>query len=203
MNSGVMGKRRSTTIPSPTDCLALMAEYGMLPNIREHSLLVREVAMHLGASLIAAGFPLHLDLIEAGALLHDLGKTHCLGTAINHAEWGAQALHSAGYPEVAQVVRQHVYLQDNGEDPLAIREAEVVNYADKRVLHTLVVTLAERFTDLKVRYGHTPEALGRINAMEIKTQVIEEKLFASLTISPGDLLFVNTRHQLLLSAMIL
>ena len=38
----------------------------------------------------------------------------------------------------------------------------MVNYADKRVLHETVVTLEERFADLKVRYGRTPEALARI-----------------------------------------
>jgi putative nucleotidyltransferase with HDIG domain len=183
----MMGKPKQPVIPSPGDCLALMAAYGMLPNIREHSLLVREVAMHLGASLIDAGFALHLDLIEAGALLHDLGKTHCLGTSINHAEWGAQALDAAGFPAVAQIVREHVYLEGNGADPHAIREAEVVNYADKRVLHTRVVTLPVRFADLKVRYGRTSEALARISAMEIKTMALEKKLFASLMISPGDL----------------
>jgi len=96
-----------------------MTAYTMLPNIREHSLVVWEVAMHLGTSLVEAGLVLHLDLIEAGALLHDLGKTYCLGTFINHAEWGAQALAAAGYPEVAQVVREHVFLKANGRDPRA------------------------------------------------------------------------------------
>jgi putative nucleotidyltransferase with HDIG domain len=178
-------------IPSPSDCLALMTAHGMLPNIQEHSLLVREVAMHLGASLIEAGFPLHLDLIEAGALLHDLGKTHCLGTSINHAEWGAQALDHAGYPEVAQVVREHVHLQANGEDPLAIREAEVVNYADKRVLHTQVVTLPVRFADLHERYGQNEAARRRIAALAVKARRLEAKLFAQITLNPADLLYLN------------
>ncbi len=191
MNNGMMGKRRSTAIPSPTDCLAFMAAYGMLPNIREHSLLVREVAVHLGTSLIEAGFPLHLDLIEAGALLHDLGKTHCLGTSINHAEWGAQALDNAGFPKVAQIVREHVYLQANGEDPFAVREAEVVNYADKRVLHTQVVTLPVRFDDLQERYGQNEEARRRIAGLAVKAQRLEAKLFAQITINPADLLHLN------------
>ena len=56
--------------------------------------------------------------------------------------------------------------EDPVQDPRPLREAEVVNYADKRVLHARVVSLAERFADLKVRYGRTPEALVRINPME-------------------------------------
>ena len=178
-------------IPSRPLCLELMDQYGMLAHIREHSLLVTEVALHLGTSLSEAGFPLHLALIEAGALLHDLGKTPCLGTSLNHAEWGAQVLEQAGYPQVAQVVREHVALQPDGHDPRLIREAEVVNYADKRVLHTRVVTLTERFADLKERYGRTPESLARICRLEIKAFRLEAKLFANLRFDPPSLLHLN------------
>jgi uncharacterized protein len=146
---------------------------------------------------VGAGFALHLDLIEAGALLHDLGKTYCLGTSLNHAEWGALALAAAGYPEVAQVVREHVMLESNGEDPRAIREVEVVNYADKRVLHTRVVTLRDRFADLKKRYGKSGAARVRIARLELRSQGLEAKLFAPLSLHPADLLQLNdTRREL-------
>lgn len=163
----------------------------MLPHIREHSFLVTEVALRLGTSLVEAGFPLHLDLIEAGSLLHDLGKTACLGTTLNHAEWGAQALHDAGYPEVAQVVREHIILQSDGENPRFIREAEVVNYADKRVLHIQVVTLTDRFADLEERYGKSEEARRRLAPLKEKAQKLEAKLFAHLGLNPSDLLQLN------------
>ena len=158
----------------------------MLPNIRKHSFRVMQVADRLGQALAAAGFELHLPLISTGALLHDIGKTACLVTTNNHAQLGADILASLGYPELAQVVQEHVRLED-AADPRPLREAEVVNYADKRVLHTQVVSLAERFADLQVRYGRTPSARVRIAAMEIKTQVLEERLFAPLRLSPLDL----------------
>ena len=163
----------------------------MLPNIRKHSFRVMQVADRLGQALAAAGFELHLPLISTGALLHDIGKTACLGTTNNHAQLGADILASLGYPELAQVVQEHVRLED-AADPRPLREAEVVNYADKRVLHTQVVSLAERFADLQVRYGRTPSARVRIAAMEIKTQVLEERLFAPLRLSPLDLLQENS-----------
>jgi uncharacterized protein len=179
----------SISLPTYDDCLALMAAHGMLPNIREHSFRVMQVADFLGQALAAAGFELHLPLISTGALLHDLGKAPCLGTAQNHARWGAEILDSLGYPELAQVVLEHVRLvEELVKDPRPLREAEVVNYADKRVLHTQVVSLADRFADLKQRYGRTPEALGRIAAMEVRSQALEEKLFAGLSIIPLDLL---------------
>jgi putative nucleotidyltransferase with HDIG domain len=178
-------------IPSLKDCLALMEAHGMLPNIREHSLQVTRVAVLLGEALTGAGYPLHLPLIEAGALLHDLGKTPCLGTANNHALWGAGILRNLGYPEVAQVVAEHVYLEKNNGDARLFRESEVVNYADKRVLHDRVVTLSQRFIDLQERYGRTPEARARIAANLAKTRVLEDKLFAPLDLVPDDLLKLN------------
>ncbi|MDI6853609.1 MAG: HD domain-containing protein [Deltaproteobacteria bacterium] len=185
------GENPQKALPTREQCFLLMARYGMLPNIREHSLLVTEVALRLGRGLIEAGLPLRLTLIEAGALLHDLGKTPCLGTAANHAEWGAQALAGEGYPEVAQVVREHVRLDDSMTDGRPLREAEVVNYADKRVLHTQVVTLAARFADLKERYGRTPEALARITENELKSRQLEQKIFSFLPRPHRDLLHLN------------
>jgi uncharacterized protein len=181
----------SITLPSYNDCLALMDTHLMLPNIREHSFRVMQVADLLGRSLAAADFELNLPLISAGALLHDIAKTACLGTTDNHAHLGAEILGALGYPELARVVREHVRLEDAAADPRPLREAEVVNYADKRVLHTRVVSLAERFADLIVRYGRTPEARTRIAAMEIKSLALEAKLFKPLRLSPADLLQAN------------
>ncbi len=181
--------------PSRRECLALMEAHGMLSHIREHSFLVMEVANFLGQALRNAGFELYLPLIEAGALLHDLGKTPCLGTSENHARWGAAVLSGLGYLEVAQIVKEHVRLEPSPGDARPLREAEVVNYADKRVLHTRVVTLKERFLDLKERYGRTPEALQRVTAMELHTQTLEEKLFAPLRLTPLDLLDENSYKQ--------
>jgi uncharacterized protein len=178
-------------LPSHDQCLELMDTHAMLPNIREHSFRVMQVASLLGEALTAAGFDLHLPLVTVGALLHDLGKTPCLGTLENHAELGAGILAGLGYPHLAQVVREHVHLDSTVLDPRPLREAELVNYADKRVLHEAVVTLAVRFADLKVRYGRTPEALARISVTEVRARALEEKIFAPLPISPVDLLRVN------------
>jgi len=182
-------------LPSKDDCLALMETHGMLPNIREHSFRVTQVAVFLGEALAAAGLPLHLPLIEAGALLHDLGKTPCFRNGQKPAEWGAAVLLEMGYPEVARIVKEHVYLN---ADPAVMQspgEAEVVNYADKRVLHTRVVTLSERFADIMERYGRTPEARARLAALEIKFQVLEDKIFAPLDLRPMDLLQLNLRRD--------
>lgn len=190
-----MDKPNLIPIPSPSECLNLMAFHGMLPHIREHSLRVTQVALFLGQALAAAGLPLRLPLIEAGALLHDLGKTPCLKNGQKHAEWGAALLTELGYPEVAQIVKEHVYLDRDPAVMQAPGETEVVNYADKRVLHTRVVTLSERFADLLERYGRTPEARARLAALEIKFQALEDRIFDPLDLNPVDLLQLNDRRD--------
>ncbi|MBM4283899.1 MAG: HD domain-containing protein [Deltaproteobacteria bacterium] len=180
----------TTAIPSRDECLALMEAHAMLPHIREHSLVVAEAAVWVGRALVEAGCALDLALIEAGALLHDLGKTPCLGTGHNHAEWGYAALATLGLPEVAQIVREHVILAA-GRKSGPVHETEVVHYADKRVLHVRVVSVAERFQDLHVRYGRTPEAVARLDHLRVKTLALEGKLFQPLTVQPHDLLKLN------------
>jgi len=191
----VMDKPGLIPIPSRHQCLELMEAHGMLPHIREHSFKVTQVAVFLGEALTAAGLSLHLPLIEAGALLHDLGKTPCLRNGQKHAEWGAAVLLEMGYPEVAQIVKEHVYLAQDPASPQPPGETEVVNYADKRVLHNRVVTLRERFADLLERYGLTPEAQARLAALELKVQTLEDKIFAPLDLSPLDLLQLNHRRD--------
>jgi len=54
-----------------------------------------------------------------------------------------------------------------------------------------VVTLSQRFADLIERYGRTPEARERLAALEVKFQVLENKIFAPLDLMPEDLLKLN------------
>jgi hypothetical protein len=91
-----------------------------------------------------------------------------------------------GYPEVAEIVRQHVVL-DDGIPPGQITEAILVHYADKRVKHTAIVSLAERFQDLKERYGKNPPALAWLEDLERKSYELEEQIFQKLTIKPESL----------------
>jgi putative nucleotidyltransferase with HDIG domain len=182
---------QSAKYPTLTECLDLMTTYRMLPNIREHSERVRDVALMVAGHLAAAGVALDLGLVEAGALLHDIAKTATLHNGGEHARLGAQWLIDLGYPAVAEIVREHVWLSRNPSEPGPLREVEMINYADKRVLHNQVVTLPRRFDDLRRRYGRTPEINQRILNNEKRSLILEQKIFARLTISPDDILVLN------------
>lgn len=173
-------------IPTPRQCDALIREMEMLDHIVAHSMLVRRVALLITDRLNAAGSGLHRELVRASATLHDITKTRSFATRENHAETGEAVLRELGYPEVGEVVGQHVRLNDfypNGP----CTEAEVVNYADKRVLHDQVATLDDRMAYILNRYGGSPGRRDRIRLMWREAEGIEAKLFQCIPFSPDDL----------------
>ena len=173
-------------IPTREECLRLMGKHGMLENIIVHSLEVARVALFISTELNKRGERISLDLVEAASLLHDLTKTECLKTKEDHAKTGSQVLKGIGYERVGEVVGQHIRLEKE-DDPLSISEEEIVNYADKRVMHDRIVSLEERFNDLKERYGRDREAMDYLDRMEKEIHGIEQKIFFILKIDPNDL----------------
>jgi putative nucleotidyltransferase with HDIG domain len=173
-------------IPTRTECYRLIFETGMLEHIVAHSLQVSRVALLLTDSLNAEGAGLDRPLIRSAALLHDITKTRSLETGERHSETGSDFLSERGYPEVADIVRQHVRLDAYSKDGSAT-PAEVVNYADKRVLHDRVAPLDERLGYILERYGGDPQARERILRIWDLTRALEAKLFLPLSLSPADI----------------
>jgi len=173
-------------IPSKEECLRLMGEYGMLENIVSHSLKVARVALFLSVELNKKGQRIDTGLVEAASLLHDLTKTECLRTKEDHALTGSQLLKGMGYERVGEIVAQHIWLGKE-EDSLSVSEEEIVNYADKRVMHDRIVSLEERFSDLKERYGENLRAMDYLGRLQKEIYGIENKIFFILQIDPDHL----------------
>jgi putative nucleotidyltransferase with HDIG domain len=161
-----------------------MGQCRMLGNIVEHSLVVARVARYLAEALREKGQEIDAGLVEAASLLHDITKTECLVTKEDHAETGFRFLLSMGYERVGEVVAYHVRLPPGGESA-RVTETEIVNYADKRVRHNRIVSLEERFVDLRARYGTEQKAVEYLEAMKEKTLEVERKIFSILRIDPG------------------
>ncbi len=158
----------------------------MLENIVSHSLEVANVALFISTQLNRKGQRIDLGLVEAAALLHDLTKTESLMTKDDHARTGAQRLKEMGYERVGEVVGCHICIERTG-DPSFVSEEEIVNYADKRVMHDRIVSLAERFGDLKERYGLNERAMEYLERLEKEIYGIEHKIFFILETNPDDL----------------
>ena len=160
----------------------------MMAHIVAHSVQVCRVALLLTDQFTARPdhISLHRELIRTSALLHDITKTRSFKTGENHAQTGKELLSNLGYPEVGHIVGQHVRLDfyDFSGFPT---EVEIVNYADKRVLHDAVVPLTERMDYIIQKYGNSPEKIQQIHLYWKKTEALEEKLFRFLPFSPTEL----------------
>ncbi len=179
-------------IPNREECFRLMEQSGMLEHIVRHSLEVARVALFLSLELNKKGQGIALDLVEAASLLHDVSKTECLKTKEDHAQKGCRLLKGMGYDRVGEVVAQHIRLEKEG-DPLAVSEEEIVNYADKRVMHDRIVPLDERFNDLIERYGKQPNGREILEGLKKEICGIENKIFMILQIDPNELQHLQRR----------
>jgi len=165
-------------------------------HIQAHSKIVCEVALVLADGLQEAGVPLNRELVRASALLHDITKPRSFETGENHAQTGGELLSGLGFHEVGEIVRQHVVLdrwlppdaspvvclEQNGPN-----EAEVVNYADKRVLHDQVVSLNDRMSYILHRYARTAERRQLMIQFWERAERLEKRIFDYLNFGPERL----------------
>ena len=179
-------KNNQVRIPSVTQCYHLMFDMEMMDHIVAHSIQVSRVATLIADSLNEKGAKLDRGLVQASALLHDITKTRSFQTEEIHALTGAELLNDSGYPDVGNIVGQHVRLDEyfRTSSPL---EEEIVNYADKRVLHDRIVSLEERMKYIMQKYGKETENRQRILCLWKKTEELEEKFFREIPFPPEDL----------------
>jgi putative nucleotidyltransferase with HDIG domain len=127
------------------------------------------------------GVSINRNLVIAAALLHDITKTRSLETREPHDQSGGELLRELGFTRVGEIVEQHVILLDfNPQEKL--KEREIINYADKRVMHDRIVSLSERMEDLIQRYGTTEKIKNLIRQRESNTYAIEKKIAGSLSV---------------------
>lgn len=182
-------------IPSITQCLELHDRFAMLDNIRAHSSVVARVAESLVDGLQRVGkcagpLPDREETV-VGALLHDIAKTLCIKTGCRHAEIGQQICLDLGYPEISDIVAEHVVLKDFRTDLYAkgiFAAKEIVFYADKRVCHDQVVSLDGRLEYILGRYGDNNPAKEYLIHQNFKQTVDFEKyLFDFLDFQPDQI----------------
>ena len=135
-------------IPSKSECLDILAKNKTPSNVIEHCKAVCKVAEEIADNLIKKGISVNRDLVVASALLHDIEREKK-----EHIIEGAKLIRKMGFPKVAKVISKHsLYKIENPLKQPHTCEEKIVFYADKRVKGSKVVSLEERFADLKKRY---------------------------------------------------
>jgi molybdenum cofactor cytidylyltransferase len=141
----VAGLARDERIPSPGECRRLLARWDAPAPVRAHCEAVAGVAAGLGRALNETGACLHLALLEAASLVHDVSRDQK-----DHAAAGAARLTAAGYPRVAAMVARHMDVSE--PLPRIPGESEVLYLADKLVAETAVVSLQHRLEEATAQF---------------------------------------------------
>lgn len=186
------------------DIEKLYREFHTPPHVRAHCKAVADFAVDLGKKFIAAGFKIDLKGLYHAALLHDLLRVvdfkhfeprkwkyevsdediKCWERlrekykGMHHGDATADVLEERGYGEMARIVRKHKFIQiDKGFETW---EEKILYYADKRVKHDKVVTLAERLADGKIR--NLPEGRDSEHQKELdrKNFELEKEIMAAI-----------------------
>jgi len=175
-------------IPTADQCFELMERYGMLENIKAHSIMVEKVANIIAREIKKTGADISMEIITAGALMHDIGKTPCLNTRADHAALGSRICIENNLEEIAEIVREHVIIEcfDPEGD---VNEKEIIYYADKRINHDELVSLDERLEYLLIRYGKGNRRIeDLIEENFIQCRRVEKKIFSLLCFRPEDII---------------
>ena len=89
-------------LPTPDECLYYLRLYDCSQAVINHCLAVRDLAIRIAGYTDA-----NIELVEIGALLHDIGrgKTH----GIQHAVTGAEIARELDLPsEIVNIIERHL-----------------------------------------------------------------------------------------------
>jgi len=94
-------------LPSRAEALGILEAAGCCGAVVDHCVSVAGVAVRLVGELRRRGVEVDGDLVEAGALLHDLGRSETHG--IEHAVVGGRIARGLGLPEaLVRIIERHI-----------------------------------------------------------------------------------------------
>ena len=164
----------SSLLPNREQAIELLRKHHCSPQVINHCLAVADLALETAIKLLAKGQKVNLELVEAGALLHDLGRSK--NHTVDHGCIGAQMAKSLGLPEsVVNIIKRHVgggisfeeaewfgWPKDNYM-PQTLEE-KIVSYADKLIDHSRRVPIESEIKRLKRENKfQAAERVSRIN----------------------------------------
>ena len=157
-------------IPTESQCLEFLKRMGCTPNIIEHCIFVKEIAIDLAKRCKAH---VNLELVIAGALLHDIGRSVTHNVA--HGVIGGKIVRELGLSEaVARIVERHVGggitaeearnlgLPERDYIPETLEE-KIVCIADKLVAHNRRTKIEVEIAKLQEKHLNT--AAERVRAL--------------------------------------
>jgi uncharacterized protein len=97
----------SSLLPNREQAIELLQKNHCSPQVIHHCIAVADLAVETALKLKAKGMDVDVELVEAGALLHDLGRSKC--HTVDHSVVGAQIAETLGLPDaVIKIIKRHV-----------------------------------------------------------------------------------------------
>jgi len=167
-------------LPSQDKAIKLLEKSGCSPNVIQHCKTVAKLAVKMARTLQERGFKVDTQLVETGALLHDIGRsrTH----SVDHAIVGARIAESAGVPDaIARIIERHVgggIPQDEAVKlgwpeknylPETLEE-RIVAYADKLVEGSERVPINKTIAQFSRKLGRNHPSIARLKALDKEFQ---------------------------------
>ena len=150
-------------LPSRDEAFDLLKRLKVPYQVRRHSLKVADKALEIAYKIKKA--EVNLDLVEIGALLHDIGRSQTHG--FKHAIIGGKILRERGYSSnLSRICETHILGGLDKEDARYLNlpekdylpeslEEKIICLADKLTAGTKEVTIEQRFQKWFIKYGKT------------------------------------------------
>jgi uncharacterized protein len=170
-------------LPNREQAIRILRGNNCPPQVIAHCIAVANYALKTAYKLQANGTKTDLSIIEAGALLHDIGRSKTHG--VDHSLAGAQIAQNLGLPKpIVNIIKRHVgagitpdeaqqlgWPKDNYM-PQTIEE-KIVCYADKRIDNDVVVPIETEIN--RLQKAGLKEAAERVRRLHIEiTNLIGE-----------------------------
>lgn len=165
-------------VPSEEECHAILKRANTPVKVINHCKQVAQLCCAIGSYLIISGCAMNLDLLKTAALLHDLAKGEP-----HHAQVGADEL--VDYPEVAEIIAEHMDISLNPDQPLT--EKEIVYLADKLVQEDQFISIQARFSYALEKYKNDPEVFMKISQRLRNAERIQARIEQQIKMPLHDL----------------
>jgi len=159
-------------IPTRKECIGILLEAGTPEKVIKHCIAVSRYALCLAKKAAGKGNNINIKLVEAGSLLHDIGRSKTHG--VEHGVVGAEIIRGLGFPEeLALIVERHVgagipkseaeSLGLPPKDYLPLTpEEKIVAHADNLTFGTRYVTMEKVLERFKSELGIESPAVKRL-----------------------------------------
>lgn len=159
-------------LPSSQMALRLLSEAGCSKRVIVHCKAVSALAVKFAEACAKKGLDVDVELVEVGALLHDIGRSKTHG--VDHAVVGVEIAKSLNLPEsIVVIIERHIgggISSDEAKElglPVkdyfpATLEEKLVAYADKLVDGSRVVPIERTIEQFSRKLGEHHPAIDRI-----------------------------------------